>query len=166
MDFLVFLLLPGIVVSIFFLIGFMGAFLPIIPNTFLIWLGILIHKLWVGDNSVSWNFIFVITGLAILAQIIDWVCAYWGARRFGGSWRAGLGALIGIIVGPFVLTPFIGIIVGPIVGAIVGELLGGKSFGHASKAGFGTLVGGLIAFFVKLAITCFMIGGFFISVMK
>lgn len=166
MDFWIFQLLPGLVVGIFFLIGFLGAFLPIIPATIIIWAGVLIHKLWAGDYSVSWNFFFIITGLMLFAQALDWACTYWGARKFGGSWRAGLGGIVGIIIGPFIFTPIVGFIIGPIIGAVIGEMLGGKPLRHAGKAGFGTLVGGLLAFFVKLAITCFMIGGFYINVMK
>lgn len=166
MEFWFLQLIPGIVVGLFFLVGILTAFLPVIPATVIIWIGILIHKLWAGDHSVSWNFFLLATALTLLAQVLDWACTYWGARKFGGSWRAGLGALVGIIAGPFILTPLPGLVFGPVIGAVAGELIGGKQLRHASKAGFGTIVGGLIAFILKFAIACFMIAGFYFNIFK
>lgn len=163
MDFFLFQALPTIIVAFLFLIGFFASFLPIIPATVIIWLAILIDKLWTGEDSVSWNFFWIATALMIFSQILDWVCTYWGVKRFGGSWKGGLGAILGLIFGPFVFAPMplFGLIIGPIIGAILGELLGGKQFHHASKAGFGTIIGGLLAFVIKLAIACFLIGGYY-----
>lgn len=163
MDFFLFHALPAIIIAFLFLVGFFGSFLPIIPATIIVWLAILIDKLWTGDNSVSWNFFWIATVLMLFSQILDWSCTYWGVKKFGGSWKGGLGAILGLIIGPFLFTPLLGLIIGPIIGAILGELLGGKQFHHASKAGFGTIIGGLIAFIIKLAIVCFMIVGFYYS---
>lgn len=163
MDFWLYHALPAIVIAFLFLIGFLGSFLPIIPAVVIIWLAILIDKLWTGDNSVSWNFFLIATALMIFSQVLDWMCTYWGVKKFGGSWKGGLGAILGLIFGPFIFTPLFGLIIGPIIGAILGELLGGKELHHAGKAGFGTIVGGLLAFVIKLAIVCFMIGGFYYS---
>lgn len=167
MDFWLFHVLPAIVVAFLFFIGFLGTFLPVIPGIVIVWFAILIDKLWTGDNSVTWNFFWIATALTIFAQVIDWVCTYWGVKRFGGTWRGGLGAIIGLIAGPFVFAPMplLGLIIGPVIGAIVGELIGGQRLRHAGKAGFGTIIGGLIAFMIKLAIVSFMIGGFYYSVL-
>ena len=161
MEFCIFKLIPDLLVGFLFFIGLISAFLPIIPSSMIIWLGIFIHKMWTGDQSISWTLFAILTGLAILTQLIDWGFAYWGARKFGGSWRGGLGAILGLIIGPFIFTPLIGIIIGPIIGAIFAELLGGQRLRHAGKAGLGTIVGGLIAFVLKLSILCFMIGLFY-----
>lgn len=163
MDFFLYHILPTIVIAFLFIVGFFGSFLPIVPATIVVWLAILIDKLWRVDASVSWNFFWIATALMILAQALDWTCTYWGVKKFGGSWKGGLGAIIGLIIGPFIFTPLFGLIIGPIIGAVLGELLGGKEFRHAGKAGFGTIVGGLLAFVLKLAIVSFMIGGFYYS---
>ena len=147
-----------------FIIGFFSCFFPILPGCFIVWLGILAHKLWVPDGSISWKFFWLATLLTLLAQVLDIVLTYWGARRFGASWRGGLGALLGILIFPFILTPFFGLLIGPFLGAIMGELSGGRSFSDASKAGFGTVVGNAIAFAAKLAIALFMITWFSWSV--
>lgn len=155
--------IPLILVGIFFLLGFLGSFLPIIPASFVVWLGIFIHKIWLGENSVSWKFFWIATGLALLAQILDAACTYWGARRFGASWKGAVGALAGLVLGPFLLTPIVGLLAGPILGAIAGELINGQKLRHASKAGVGTIVGNLVSFILKLGIVCGMITGFYIS---
>lgn len=161
MEFFLFHVVPNLIVGFLFLIGFVAAFLPILPSSMIIWLGIFIHKMWTGDQSISWSLFAFITVLAIVTQLIDWFFTYWGARKFGGSWRGGVGAILGLFIGPFIFTPLIGIIIGPIVGAIIGELLGGQHLRRAGKAGLGTVVGGLIAFALKLGIICFMIGIFY-----
>jgi len=161
MEFCVFQLIPGLIVGFLFFIGFIGTFIPLIPGTMIIWLGIFIHKMVLSDESLSWSLFAILTGLAILAQLIDWFLTYWGARKFGGSWRGGLGAILGLFAGPFIFTPLVGIFLGPIIGAIIGELLGGHSMRRASKAGLGTIIGGFIAFTFKVAVNCFMIGIFY-----
>lgn len=161
MEFCVFQLMPGLIVAFLFLIGFFGTFLPLVPGSMLIWLGIFIDKMWMGDESISWGLFSILTALAILTQLLDWALTFWGVRKFGGSWRGGLGAILGLIIGPFIFMPFIGIIVGPIVGAILGELLGGWNMRRASKAGLGTIIGGFLAFASKVTINCFMIGIFY-----
>lgn len=163
MEFCFLKLLPCIFISTIFLIGFLGAFLPVIPASILVWAGIVIHKFWAGDFSISWNFLILATLLTIFAQILDFACTYWGARRFGASWKGILGAFVGLFAGFFI--PFPGLILGPVLGAIIGELLGGQTLRSASKAGLGTIVGGFLAFVIKLAIVCFMIAGFYLNLL-
>lgn len=166
MEFWLYHFLPAVTVAFLFLIGFFGSFLPIIPGTIVVWLAILIDKLWTGEDSVSWDFFWLATGLMIFAQVVDLACTYWGVKKFGGTWRGGVGAIVGLILGPFIFiaVPLLGLIIGPIIGAILGECLGGKELKKAGKAGFGTVVGGLVAFVIKIAIVCFMIGGFYYNV--
>ncbi len=143
----------------FFAVGLATSFLPIIPGSLITWIGVLIHKLWLWEESVSWTFFCIATFLVILAQLVDVAFTYWGAKRFGATWRGGMGAIFGSILGMiFFNTP--GLIFGPIAGAILGELLGGRKFIDAGRASIGTLVGGIAAFFFKLMITLIIIGGF------
>jgi hypothetical protein len=143
-----------------FIIGFFSCFFPILPGCFIVWLGLLAHKIWVPDASISWSFFWFATFLTLLAQLLDILLTYWGARRFGATWRGGLGAIIGVFVFPFLLTPFVGLLIGPVLGAFIGELTGGRSMKAAGKAGLGTIVGNIMAFAIKLGIALFMISGF------
>ena len=133
------------VVSLFFLVGLLGSFIPVIPGNLVIWVGIVIHKLWMGPESVSWSFVGWTAGAVILAQGLDLLCTWWGARRFGASWRGALGAVVGGILGLLTLG-FLGLLIGPILGAIIAELLSDRSFREAGRAGLGTVVGGVAAF--------------------
>ena len=166
MEVLLTFYLPIVVVGFFFMLGTLGVFVPILPAAFLIWGGILLHKLWVPEHSLSWNVFLWISGLALLSQMLDWVFIYWGARKFGASWRGAIGALLGLIIAPFFLTPIAGIVLGPIIGAVVGELLGGRTIGEAGKAGLGAIIGGFLAFVFKLGIIFLMMVIFYYSVLS
>lgn len=157
-------LISTAVASIFFFIGLLTCIVPILPGPLLVWLGILVHKLWVPEQSVSWAFFGIATGLALFTQVVDWLCTWWGAKKFGGTWRGGLGAGVGAIIGLFLPPPLLWIIIGPIIGAVVGEILGGASWQQAGKSGFGTVFGGLVAYILKLGITCGLILAFFLTI--
>jgi len=150
----------NILVGILFAIGLAGCFLPVVPGSVLIWVGILIHKLWLGPESVSWAFVGWAAAAVVLSQLLDLLCTYWGARRFGASWRGALGAVVGGLLGVVTLG-FIGLVLGPIVGAIVAELISDRSLREASRAGLGTLVGGVAAFVLRLGISCAMVVWFY-----
>ncbi len=143
-----------------FLIGVAGSFLPIVPGTLVVWFGVLVHKLAMGDQSVSWGFFVAATALALGAQVLDFACSYWGARRFGASWQGAAGALVGGVLGlAFFNLP--GLILGPIAGAVLVELIKDRNWRRARRAGVGTLVGGIAAFVLKFSISCGIIAGFF-----
>lgn len=151
-----------IVTSFLFAVGLISTFLPVLPGPFFVWLGIFIHKLVLGDDSVSWTLFVVATALAIFAQALDYLCSYWGAKRFGASWQGGLGSVIGGILGAIFFN-IIGLIIGPIVGVIIVEFIRNRNLNQAGKAGIGTIVGGIAAFIAKFTIACVMIVGFYFS---
>lgn len=151
-----------IVALIFFTVGLLGAVLPVLPGTALVWAGIVIHRLWLGDLSVSWTFILVGLVVVIISQLSDLLFTWWGARRFGASWKGGAGAVIGAIVGTiFFSLP--GMFLGPIIGAVVAEYLSHGQERAAVKAGIGAVVGGLLSLVVNLAMTAGLIVAFFLS---
>jgi uncharacterized protein len=158
--------MPLVVTGIIFFIGFLSTFLPILPGNAIVWLGILIHKLWVHENSVSWSVVIVTGILMIIAMLLDWVCTLWGARKFGASWRGALGALIGGFVGIFTPPPLVWVILGPVIGAVIAELLSGRALREATKAGIGTIIGSFISFLLKITIASFSIGLFYYEILN
>jgi uncharacterized protein YqgC (DUF456 family) len=80
------------------------------------------------------------------------------ARRYGGSSRAGWGALVGGLIGAIVGVPVP--IVGSVVGGFVGAFLGAAVFeysrerqsGVAAKAGWGAVLGRAAAAAIKMAL--------------
>jgi uncharacterized protein YqgC (DUF456 family) len=149
--------------SLVFLIGLAGSFLPIVPGSLIVWIGVIVHKLWIADGSVTW-LVVVITGVLMgIGQLADFYMGIWGARKFGASWKGAVGAFLGALIGFFIPPPILWLIMGPIVGAIVGELVAGRSFGAGSKAGIGTVVGGILAFALKFGISLSVIFLFFLD---
>jgi uncharacterized protein len=154
------------VTSIIFLIGLGGSLLPLIPGSLIVWSGILMHRLWLGEDSVSWMIVLLTGLLTLIGQLADLVLGLWGARRFGASWKGALGALIGACVGFFLPPPLLWLIVGPVIGAVAGELVAGRSLRDGGKAGIGTIVGGILAFALKFGISVCVIAVFAITLLN
>ena len=154
------------VTSIIFLIGLCGSLLPVIPGSLIVWSGILLHRLWLGEDSVSWMIVLLTGLLTLIGQLADLVLGLWGARRFGASWKGALGALIGACVGFFLPPPLLWLIVGPVIGAVAGELVAGRSLRDGGKAGIGTIVGGILAFALKFGISVCVIAVFTITMLN
>jgi len=158
------------VTYVILLLGLLSTLLPVLPGCFIIWGGVVLYRLWVPDGGVGWPFVFISAGLAILAQVLDFLAGYFGARRFGATWKGGVGALIGAIVGPMAGSAIpgpgtiIGLIIGPIVGAFLGEIASGRTWEEGGRAGFGTVVGGIVAFVLKFVIAVIMVAWFTVTV--
>ncbi|HKJ90720.1 MAG TPA: DUF456 domain-containing protein, partial [Oceanipulchritudo sp.] len=143
-------------------LGLLGTLLPILPGTVFAFAGILMHKLLLGETSVSWEFVAIAFGITLLTLIIDAWCSWWGARRFGASWKGALGAVSGGLLG-LIFFNLPGLILGPIAGAVIFELLDSRSGPDAARAGAGTVVGALLAFILKVGLTTGMAAGFYLA---
>lgn len=123
----------------FLLVGFLGAFLPIIPGLPLMALGVGIHKLLL-PGVLSWWTVALFSVTAILAYALDIAAAAFTAKLAGAS-KAGIyGALLGEIIGLFFALP--GLILGPFIGALLGEwFVSKRAFKQALKTGAGAALG-------------------------
>jgi hypothetical protein len=133
--------------------GLVTSILPVVPGSLIVWLGVIVHKLWMGEASVTWKIVILTGVITLIGQLTDFVMGVWGARRFGASWKGAIGAFVGAGIGFFIPPPLLWLIVGPIVGAIIGELVAGRSFFDGGKAGVGTVLGGLLAFALKFGLS-------------
>lgn len=156
-------MLPIILATLLFMIGIAGTVLPVIPGNIIVFAGVLLHRLWLGDASIGWSWVIAAGFLALLAQAADWACTWWGAKRFGASWRGAVGALLGVFVAFVLPPPMFWIFFGPIIGAIVGELTAKRPFAEARKAGWGSFIGGLAAMGVKMFLAALTIIAFYIK---
>lgn len=101
--------------------------------------------------------------LALIGEIIEFSLSGRYARKYGGSRRAGWGAIIGGIVGAFVgvpvpiVGPVIGGFLGSFAGALVAELSRGSGGGTATRVAWGALIGRVTAAAAKVAIGIVMI---------
>jgi uncharacterized protein len=150
-----------VVLCIIFIVGYVLTVLPIAPGNFIVLAGILLHRIWVPEHSVQWSFIGIMLVLSLLAMAGDYALTYWGAKRFGATWRGAIGAIVGGLLGFFIPPPIFWLIFGPLIGAIVFELVGGQEWKLAGKAGLGSFLGGIAAMLFKLMVSTIMIVGFF-----
>lgn len=150
--------------SLIFLIGLVCSFLPVMPGSLIVWSGVIVHRLWMGeDASITWKIVILTGILMLIGQIADIIMGVLGAKWFGASWKGAVGAFLGAIIGFFIPPPLFWLIAGPIIGAIVGELAAGRTFKEGGKAGIGTVVGGILAFGLKFGISVCVISLFFLD---
>ena len=104
-----------------------------------------------------------VVGSGVLAVIGEWFEFTLGAkyaRKYGGSRRAGWGAIIGGIVGAFagipipILGSMIGAFAGSFIGALAFEYTRGNDASLATRVAWGALIGRVAAVAAKSAIGC------------
>ncbi len=129
-----------------------------LPGLWVIVLGVLGYG-WLTDfRSISMGVIVLAIGLALLGEVVESWLGFRFARRYGGSSRAGWGALIGGLVGAMVgvPVPLIGSVIGGFIGAFVGaalfEYTRARHYETAAKAGWGAVLGRAVAAASKIAL--------------
>jgi uncharacterized protein len=138
--------------------GLIGLFLPVLPGAPLIFAGLVIAA-WAEDFHYAglWT-IVVLAIITLLTLGVDFWATIFGAKKFGASKRAVIGAFIGLAIGIFLGFP--GIIFGPFIGAVIGELSAQKDLKQATRAGIGATIGLVLGAAIKLALALTMIGIF------
>ena len=107
-----------------------------------------LDHIWIdGFTHIGWGTIALVVVLAGIAETLEAWLGFRFAQRFGGSKRAGFGALVRGLIGAIVGTPVpligsvIGAFVGAFLGAVVFEYIGGSEQRKALGAGFGAVLG-------------------------
>jgi uncharacterized protein YqgC (DUF456 family) len=151
------LVLAGLTV----VVGLVGTVLPAIPGVPLIFLGLFLAAWAEGFQYVGMGTVTVLGVMALVAYGVDLVAGALGAKKFGASRLAILGAMIGALVGLFMGIP--GVLIGPFVGAAAGELVARRDLLQAGRAGFGTWLGLVVGAAVKIAISFSMVAVFVVA---
>jgi uncharacterized protein YqgC (DUF456 family) len=143
-------------------IGLIGTVLPIFPGTAVILAAAILHRIVLGaEKSIGWPSILVLLLLTLASYAIDFAGGWFGARRFGATRWGMLGAVVGAVVGLFFGLP--GLLLGPVLGALAGEIIGGKRLLPAGRAGWGALLGNVVALLGKLLIALAMVSWFLVA---
>ena len=138
--------------------GILGLALPALPGAPVLFLGLLVAA-WAEDfQYVGTGGLIALGVLAILTYLADIVAGVFGAKKFGASKQAMVGAGIGAIVGIF-FAP-LGILLGPFLGALIGELIQLKKLRTAGLSGIGATVGLLLGAIAKLVLAFMMLSLF------
>jgi uncharacterized protein YqgC (DUF456 family) len=138
--------------------GILGLALPALPGAPLLFLGLVVAA-WAEDfEYVGTGGLIVLGVLAVLTYLADIAAGVFGAKKFGASKQAMIGAGIGAIVGIF-FAP-LGILLGPFLGALIGELIQQKKLLTAGLSGIGATLGLLLGAVAKLVLAFVMLSLF------
>ena len=139
-------------------LGLVGLVLPGLPGAPLILLGLILGAWAENFTHIGLGTILTLTLLAGLTYAVDFWATIFGAKKFGASSRAVIGALIGVAAGLFLGLP--GVIFGPFIGAVIGELSARRGLQQATRAGIGATIGLVLGAALKIAMAFAMIGIF------
>jgi uncharacterized protein YqgC (DUF456 family) len=136
--------------------GIAGVVLPAIPGSALLVLGAVLVAWAEGFTRVSGWTVALCAAIGLAIWVVDLAAGILGARAFGASKWAIVGAGLGLLVGMFFSLP--GIILGPAVGAIVLEYARDPNFERALKAGAGAFLGFVLGSAVKVSLAFVLVG--------
>lgn len=129
------------------LIGLIGCIVPGLPGVPIAYAG-----LWIAQATervdFSWQALLVWGIVTVVVSVLDYVVPALGTKRYGGTKWGVWGSTIGVFVGMFFGA--VGVIVGPLAGAVLGEMLNGKEWHEALRAGWGSFIGLLFGTILKL----------------
>ena len=129
-----------------------------LPGIWLIVGAVALYNPLTGTEAVGTVTIVGILLLATVAEVIEFTLAARYTKQYGGSKRAGWGAIVGGMVGAIVGVPIpvigsvIGAFVGSFAGALIAEWSRGTKTGTATRVATGALLGRVMATAAKVAI--------------
>jgi uncharacterized protein YqgC (DUF456 family) len=147
------------------ILGITGCIFPAIPGPPLSYLSLILLQFAKEEPVFKENLLIRFAFYTILVFLLDYILPLLGAKLYGITKRGIWGAIIGAIIGIFIIPPF-GMILGIFLGAIIGELTAGKKSSMALKAGIVTFFGSIIATFIKLSLSLVMAFYFFTFLFK
>lgn len=154
-------ILALIILILFSLAGFCAVFFTTF-GTLIIFLGSLLYVFLTGFSIVNLKSLIVLLILYLIGEVLEYFLVIFGAKKFGASNAAVIGALLGGVLGAIFGVSFLGI--GVILGAFLGVFLGAfivelfiqKDLVKSLKAGGGSLLGRFSSIFLKVIIAGIM----------
>lgn len=150
------------IVTIFSLIGFAAIFFTTF-GTLIIFIGAILYALLTNFSTLTVKTLIILLIFYLIGEALEYIFIILGAKKFGASNMAIVGALIGGIIGAIVGSAFfgIGLIVGVFVGIFLGaflvELIARKDVVKSIKAGTGGVIGRIGSIIAKLIIALVML---------
>lgn len=151
---LIILILSGIV-------GFACIFFTNFGTTIII-ASIVLYAVITKFSIISIPVLLVLITLYLCGEVFEYIFIVIGAKKFGASNKAIIGAIIGGIIGAVIGTAFFGIglfigtLLGIFLGAFIVEILQRKSIKQSLMAGAGGVFGRIGAIVAKVIISCIM----------
>jgi hypothetical protein len=152
-----------VIAILFILLGIAGTVFPLIPGIPLAFLAIAAYGWQEGFQVITPKYLSIIGGLTIFSLLVDYLSTYFGAKYFGSSKEALYAAIIGSVLGFFILPP-LGIILFPFLGAVLAEYYQDQNWNTAFRTGVGTLIGFFSGILFKLIIGIIILISFLVIV--
>jgi uncharacterized protein YqgC (DUF456 family) len=150
------------VLTIFSLAGFAAIFFTTF-GTLIILIGAILYALLTGFSVLTVKTILLLSALYLLGEAFEYIFIIMGAKKFGASNKAVIGAIIGGIAGAILGSALFGIglifgaFAGVFAGAFLVELIAKKDVVKSLKAGAGGVVGRVGSIIAKVIIAVFML---------
>ncbi len=116
---------------------------------------------WIAIPAFGTATLVVVALLAVLAEVLEFTLSARYTRQYGGSPRAGWGAILGGLLGAMagIPVPVIGSVIGAMGGAFIGALVleytrAEATRGSATRVAWGALIGRVAAAGTKTGIGC------------
>lgn len=149
----VILLVASLVACLFLvLLGFPGLWLMV---------GTALLYNWIAGTTFGTATLLTVGALALVAEILEFTLSARYTRRYGGSPRAGWGAIVGGFLGAMagIPIPILGSVIGALAGAFIGALVleytrAEATRGSATRVAWGALIARVAAAGAKTGIGC------------
>ncbi len=135
-----------------------------LPGTWLMLGTAIVYDILVPANPIGWWSISIATAFAVIGEVFEFTVSVRYTAKYGGSRRAGWGAILGGLVGAVVGVPIpvLGSIIGAFVGSFAGALIAEytrreATGGSATRVATGALIGRVVATALKLALAVAMV---------
>ena len=151
-----------VIVTLFSLIGFAAIFFTTF-GTLIILIGAILYALLTNFFVITVKTLVILLIFYLAGEALEYISIIFGAKKFGASNKAIVGALIGGILGAILGSAFfgIGLIVGAFAGIFLGaflvELIARRDVVKSMKAGAGGVIGRIGSIIAKLIIAVVML---------
>lgn len=140
----------SIIGSILIILGLIGCIVPALPGPPLSFIALLLLAIAQGfAHPLTSKLVSIMLMVTIVVTALDYVIPAAGAKQYGSSRWGIWGAILGMIIG-IIYFPPLGMIIGAFLGAVLVELMVGKTTKEALKAGWGVFIGTLFGTILKL----------------
>ncbi len=140
-----------------------------LPGTWLMLASAIGYNVLVGGDPIGWWTIGLTLAIAVVGEVLEFSLSAKYTKKYGGSRRAGWGAIAGGVIGAIVGVPVpiigsvIGAFAGSFVGALVAEYTRGGDAKLSTRAATGALVGRAAAAAVKTGLGCVIAAWLFLA---
>ena len=150
------------ILVLFSLVGFAAIFFTTF-GTLIIFIGAILYSLLTDFSELSLPKLLILLALYLCGEVMEYLFVIFGAKKFGASNKAAIGALVGGIAGAIIGVGFFG--VGVILGTFSGIFLGAfiveyfiqRDLVKSLKAGSGGIVGRIGSIAAKVVIAIIML---------